>query len=167
MIPILAVVGLLSFIGTFGEFIIARVVLQSEENWTLAVGLYGWVSSQLDANWGQFAAGAVIAAVPVLALFLFLQKVHRLGPYRGSGRSRPVPGLDRLGQPKVRFGWSSLSNLQLTARPVRCSGCRARPAPNGADQIPCERGAVGQASSQDGLARSQPEAIGQVRRLGP
>ncbi|HRA07747.1 MAG TPA: sugar ABC transporter permease [Propionicimonas sp.] len=74
VIPILAVVGLLSFIGTFGEFIIARVVLQSEENWTLAVGLYGWVSSQLDANWGQFAAGAVIAAVPVLALFLFLQK---------------------------------------------------------------------------------------------
>lgn len=74
VVPILAVVGLLSFIATFGEFIIARVILQSEENWTLAVGLYGWVSSQLDANWVQFAAGAVIAALPVLLLFLFLQK---------------------------------------------------------------------------------------------
>jgi len=72
--PILAVVALLSFIATFGEFIIARVMLQSESNWTLAVGLYGWVSSQLDANWGLFAAGAVISALPVLALFLFLQK---------------------------------------------------------------------------------------------
>jgi arabinogalactan oligomer/maltooligosaccharide transport system permease protein len=72
--PILAVVGLLSFISTFGEFIIARVLLQSEENWTLAVGLYGWVSSLQDANWGLFAAGAVVSAVPVLALFLFLQK---------------------------------------------------------------------------------------------
>ncbi|HEY0217191.1 MAG TPA: sugar ABC transporter permease [Cellulomonas sp.] len=72
--PILAVVGLLSFISTFGEFIIARVLLQSESNWTIAVGLYGWVSSQLDANWGLFAAGAVISALPVLALFLFLQK---------------------------------------------------------------------------------------------
>ena len=72
--PILAVVGLLSFISTFGEFIIARVLLQSEENWTLAVGLYGWVSSLQEANWGLFAAGAVISAVPVLALFLFLQK---------------------------------------------------------------------------------------------
>ncbi|MFP3712718.1 sugar ABC transporter permease [Puerhibacterium sp. TATVAM-FAB25] len=72
--PILAVVGLLSFISTFGEFIIARVLLQSESSWTLAVGLYGWVSDQLDANWGLFAAGAVISAVPVLALFLFLQK---------------------------------------------------------------------------------------------
>ncbi len=72
--PILAVVGLLSFITTFGEFIIARVVLQSERNWTLAVGLYGWVSALLEANWGLFAAGAVITAVPVLALFLYLQK---------------------------------------------------------------------------------------------
>jgi len=72
--PILAVVGLLSFISTFGEFIIARIILQSEGNWTVAVGLYGWVSSLLDANWGLFTAGAVIAAVPVLVLFLFLQK---------------------------------------------------------------------------------------------
>lgn len=72
--PILAVVGLLSFISTFGEFIIARVLLQSEDNWTLAVGLYGWVSSLQDANWGLFTAGAVVSAVPVLALFLFLQK---------------------------------------------------------------------------------------------
>ncbi|MGV8965323.1 MAG: sugar ABC transporter permease [Cellulomonas sp.] len=72
--PILAVVGLLSFIASFGEFIIARIVLQSEGNWTLAVGLYGWVSDQLSRNWGLFTAGAVIAAIPVLILFLFLQK---------------------------------------------------------------------------------------------
>jgi arabinogalactan oligomer/maltooligosaccharide transport system permease protein len=72
--PILAVVGLLSFIATFGEFILARVILSSERNWTLAVGMFGWVSSELNANWGLFAAGAVIAALPILALFLFLQK---------------------------------------------------------------------------------------------
>jgi len=72
--PILAVVALLSFISTFGEFIIARLVLQSERNWTVAVGLFGWVSALLEANWGLFAAGAVISALPVLVLFLFLQK---------------------------------------------------------------------------------------------
>ncbi len=72
--PILAVVALLSFISTFGEFIIARVVLSSESQWTLAVGLYGWVSSLKEANWGLFTAGAVISALPVLALFLYLQK---------------------------------------------------------------------------------------------
>ncbi|WP_402469369.1 sugar ABC transporter permease [Isoptericola aurantiacus] len=72
--PILAVVALLSIIATFGEFVIARVLLQSEANWTLAVGLYSWVSSLLEANWGLFAAGAVISTIPILALFLFLQK---------------------------------------------------------------------------------------------
>lgn len=72
--PILAVVGLLSFISTFGEFILARVILTSESRWTLAVGMYGWVSDQLNANWGLFAAGAVLASLPILALFLFLQK---------------------------------------------------------------------------------------------
>jgi arabinogalactan oligomer/maltooligosaccharide transport system permease protein len=70
----LAVVGLLSFIGSFSDFILARLILQSEENWTLAVGLYGFVSDRLDANWGLFAAGAVVTALPVMGLFLFLQR---------------------------------------------------------------------------------------------
>jgi len=74
VVPILAVVSLLSFISSFAEFVVARVVLQTEENWTLAVGLYSMVSSQKDANWGLFAAGAVVAALPVLLLFLFLQR---------------------------------------------------------------------------------------------
>ncbi|MGC5626988.1 sugar ABC transporter permease [Georgenia sp. Z1344] len=72
--PVLAVVGLLSFVSTFSDFVIARVVLQSEQNWTLALGLYQMVSSLTNQNWGMFAAGAVIAAVPVLLLFLFLQR---------------------------------------------------------------------------------------------
>lgn len=72
--PILAVVALLSFVGTFSDFLLAKLILQSEQNWTLAVGLYQWVSDQLSANWGIFAAGAVISAIPVVALFIFLQK---------------------------------------------------------------------------------------------
>ncbi|GAA1697801.1 ABC transporter permease subunit [Microbacterium sediminicola] len=72
--PILAVVALLSFIATYSEFIIARIVLTSEEQWTLAVGMYGWVSDQLSANWGLFTAGAVIGAIPILVLTLVLQR---------------------------------------------------------------------------------------------
>ncbi|WP_265522442.1 sugar ABC transporter permease [Oerskovia flava] len=72
--PILAVVGLLAFISSFGDFILARIVLTSEENWTLAVGMYQWVSNQLTSRWGLFAAGAVIGSIPVLALFLSLQR---------------------------------------------------------------------------------------------
>ncbi|KMM45632.1 sugar ABC transporter permease [Cellulomonas sp. A375-1] len=72
--PILAVVGLLSFISSFGDFLIAKVVLQRSENWTVAVGLYSLAADERTAPWGVFAAGAVIAAVPVVLLFLFLQK---------------------------------------------------------------------------------------------
>jgi arabinogalactan oligomer/maltooligosaccharide transport system permease protein len=82
--PILAVVGLLSFVGAFGDFILARIILTSESNWTLAVGMYAWVSDQLNANWGLFAAGAVIASLPILALFLFLQKYIVSGLTTGS-----------------------------------------------------------------------------------
>jgi len=72
--PILAVVALLGFISAFGDFILAKIVLTSEDNWTLAVGMYGWVSDQLDARWGLFAAGSVIASIPILVLFLTLQR---------------------------------------------------------------------------------------------
>uniref|UniRef100_UPI00333FAA6D sugar ABC transporter permease n=1 Tax=Tessaracoccus lapidicaptus TaxID=1427523 RepID=UPI00333FAA6D len=72
--PILAVVALLAFISAFGDFILAKIVLVSEDNWTLAVGMYQWVSNQLTSRWGLFAAGVVLAALPVLALFLALQR---------------------------------------------------------------------------------------------
>lgn len=72
--PILAVVGLLSFVGSYGEFILARVILARPENYTLAVGLYVWGSDERNAPWSLFAAGAVIAAIPIIALFMYLQK---------------------------------------------------------------------------------------------
>ncbi len=72
--PILAVVGLLSFIATTNDFVISSVVLVTPERQTLAVGLYQFVSQEFTSNWGVFAAGAVLAALPVMALFLYLQK---------------------------------------------------------------------------------------------
>lgn len=82
--PILAVVGLLSFISSFSDFLLAKLILVDQRNWTLAVGLYGWVSDQLEANWGLFAAGATISAIPVVLLFLFLQKYIVSGLTAGS-----------------------------------------------------------------------------------
>lgn len=73
VIPILAVVGLLSFILAFNDFVLARTILTSQENWTLAIGMNIWVGGN-EKNWDWFASGAVIAAIPILLLFLFLQK---------------------------------------------------------------------------------------------
>jgi arabinogalactan oligomer/maltooligosaccharide transport system permease protein len=82
--PILAVVGLLSFIGTAGEFVIASVLLTDPDKQTLAVGLYTFVSQAQSKNWGVFAAGAVISAIPIITLFLFLQKYIVSGLTAGS-----------------------------------------------------------------------------------
>jgi arabinogalactan oligomer/maltooligosaccharide transport system permease protein len=82
--PILAVVGLLSFIGATSEFVIASILLTDPDSQTLAVGLYTFVSQAQSKNWGVFAAGAVIAAVPVVALFLFVQRYIVSGLTAGS-----------------------------------------------------------------------------------
>lgn len=71
--PILAVVAILSFVGTFNEFILARLLLRSQENWTLMVGLYEFINADFNRDWGKFAAGALISATPVVIIYLFLQ----------------------------------------------------------------------------------------------
>lgn len=82
--PILTVVGLLSFIGTYSDFVIARVVLQRSDAFTLAIGLYNWGSDERNAPWGEFSAGAVLAAIPVVILFLLLQRYVVSGLTAGS-----------------------------------------------------------------------------------
>ncbi len=82
--PILAVVSLLSFISSFNDFVIASVVLVDTDKQTLAVGLYRMVSNANYADWSAFAAGAVIASLPVLVLFLFLQRYIVSGLTAGS-----------------------------------------------------------------------------------
>jgi len=82
--PVLAVVGLLSFIFTMNEFIVASALLQSPDKLTLAVGLQQFIGDRYSENWGPFAAGALLAALPVLLLFIFLQKFIVSGLTQGS-----------------------------------------------------------------------------------
>lgn len=72
--PILVVVGLLIFVGTYSDFVLARVMLQSSENYTLAVGLSLFIRDQYANRWGIFSAGALIGAIPVVVIFLALQR---------------------------------------------------------------------------------------------
>jgi arabinogalactan oligomer / maltooligosaccharide transport system permease protein len=72
--PVLAVIGLFSFIGVINEFVIASVLLQTEDQFTLTRGLFRFIDAQYSEHWGAFAAGVLLAAPPVVLLFLFLQK---------------------------------------------------------------------------------------------
>ena len=71
--PILVVIGILSFIGTYGDFILARILLNDVNQYTLMVGLQIITSGQFDQKWGVFAAGALIGALPIMIIYLVLQ----------------------------------------------------------------------------------------------
>lgn len=72
--PVLAVTALLSFIGTFNEFVLASLFLQDTNSRTVAVGLQQFVGQQFGQNWGPFAAGSLLAAIPLVAIFLSMQR---------------------------------------------------------------------------------------------
>jgi arabinogalactan oligomer/maltooligosaccharide transport system permease protein len=72
--PILAVTGLLSFIGTINEFLIANVFLTDTGAKTLAVGMFGLVAGERNSNFGIFCAGTLLTAVPTVVVFQFLQR---------------------------------------------------------------------------------------------
>jgi arabinogalactan oligomer / maltooligosaccharide transport system permease protein len=71
--PILVVIGILSFIGTYGDFILARILLNDVNKYTLMVGLQIFTAGQFDQKWGVFAAGALLGALPIMVIYLALQ----------------------------------------------------------------------------------------------
>jgi arabinogalactan oligomer/maltooligosaccharide transport system permease protein len=80
----LAVVMLLSFIGLMNDFVLASIFLTKSDQMTLAVGLRAFISGRYASNWGVFAAGALIAALPVVILFQLLQRYIVEGLSAGS-----------------------------------------------------------------------------------
>ena len=75
--PALAVTALFSFMTAWNEFILASTFLSDERSFTLPIVLQRYVG-EFSAEWGRFAAGAVVVSAPVMALFFYLQK-HLVG----------------------------------------------------------------------------------------
>jgi arabinogalactan oligomer/maltooligosaccharide transport system permease protein len=71
--PILAVVGILTFISTYGDYLIALMLIKDKDLYTLAVGLSIFIGDQYSQKWGVFAAGALLGAVPIVIMYLILQ----------------------------------------------------------------------------------------------
>ena len=82
--PVLAVVGILSFVGTLNEFILASALLQTTDNFTLPVGLQNYIDQQYSERWGPFAAGVLLAAVPVVIIVMSFQRFFIRGLTQGA-----------------------------------------------------------------------------------
>ena len=81
--PALAVTALFSFMSAWNEFILAATLLNDAALFTLPVALQRFVG-EYTVQWGEFAAGALIVSIPVMALFFSLQK-HLIGGLTSGG----------------------------------------------------------------------------------
>jgi len=82
--PVLAVTTILSFIGNYGDYILASIVMSGINHYTFAVGLQSFSTSQYSANWSLITAAALIGMIPILVLFLSLQRFIVGGLTQGS-----------------------------------------------------------------------------------
>ena len=71
--PALVITALFSFMSAWNEYIVAAVVLQDTEMFTLPVGLKGFQGS-MTTQWGLYAAGSLLVSIPVIALFVSLSR---------------------------------------------------------------------------------------------
>ncbi|MGL4453514.1 MAG: sugar ABC transporter permease [Sarcina sp.] len=72
--PMLAIIALWSFIGPFMDYMLPKILLTNPESYTLAAGLFTLTNDMRTMNEPAFAAGAMLTAVPIVIMFLALQK---------------------------------------------------------------------------------------------
>lgn len=72
-VPILAVVFILSFVAAVTEVPVASLLLSDVDTYTLAVGMQQYLYPQ-NYLWGDFAAAAVLSALPITIVFLLAQR---------------------------------------------------------------------------------------------
>lgn len=82
--PMLTIIALWSFIGPFMDYLMAKVLLTNPQSYTLATGLFTLVSDFRTMNQPAFAAGGLLTAIPIVALFVVLQKQLVSGLTSGS-----------------------------------------------------------------------------------
>ncbi|ACM61642.1 carbohydrate ABC transporter membrane protein 2 (CUT1 family) [Caldicellulosiruptor bescii] len=82
--PMLAVMFIWSFNGVFNEFLLSSLVLQSPENATVPIGLRNFINNQFSANWPMFSAASILASLPIVIIYMALQKQIQSGLAAGA-----------------------------------------------------------------------------------
>lgn len=73
-LPALGTAAIFTFIFTWDDFFGPLVYLTDMGNFTVQLGLRGFLDSNGESDWGAMFAMAVLALLPVLAFFLFFQR---------------------------------------------------------------------------------------------
>ena len=84
--PGLVATSIFAFIQAWNEYIIAYVVLSSQENQTLTIWLANFTTSR-GTDWGSLMAGATLTAVPVVIFFVLVHRRIAFGLTAGAVKS--------------------------------------------------------------------------------
>lgn len=82
--PVLATVAVFNFIAPYSDFVFPSILLFDEQQYTLAIGMQGFISGNFSANWSLFAASAVLGSLPILIVFFSLQRFLVQGLTQGA-----------------------------------------------------------------------------------
>lgn len=82
--PSILVAALVAFLTGYSEFAIAWLFSQREENFTLAMVLASGTGGVFETYWGQTAAHTLLMTVPVVIIFVALQRLLLKGSLVGS-----------------------------------------------------------------------------------
>lgn len=74
MRPMVITVAVLAFMTTYGDFIVANLLLKGNDSITVMVGIYQFTQQRFDTDWGVVAAGTVISSLPAVLVFFLAQK---------------------------------------------------------------------------------------------
>ena len=74
--PIVVYTALMSFMAPWMDFILASLILDHPNQKTVAVGLFGMIMDNADLynNFTVFAAGSVVTAIPIVIMYVLLQR---------------------------------------------------------------------------------------------
>ncbi|MFJ6677885.1 carbohydrate ABC transporter permease [Microbacterium sp. NPDC091382] len=72
--PGLGAAAMLQFMGSWGDFLTPLVMLQSQELYPLAIGLFRAFSERDHVDWGLLAASAIVYVLPPAILYIFVRK---------------------------------------------------------------------------------------------
>ena len=84
--PIIIYTVLMGFMAPWGDFMMANYIAhQTSDGMNVAVGMFEWLSrTNLNTHYTMFCAAGVIVAIPVVTVFLFLQKYYVEGVTGGA-----------------------------------------------------------------------------------
>jgi len=71
--PAVAVSAIFSFIGNWSEYIVARIIILKESDYTLPLGLMLYRGERYS-QWGEYSAVALLTTIPVVIIFIALSR---------------------------------------------------------------------------------------------